>query len=315
MLTSDEIAARARRAVDAAAAAGRDLGLDVHEPRVLYDVFSVVVHLSPAPVVARVPVVLPRTVRADPAAQAAQQRAELAATAWLARHGHPVVAPTPHVPPGPVPRDGWSITFWTFVEQVEGSAYEDVSRARLAARLHAALREYPGELGWLVPLDDSIPDALAVLEDRPDLLAPDDLDRARREWALIGPLATSPEAFAAAFPDATVQPIHGDAPIYNVIPTPDGELSSDFEHVTIGPVEWDLTFATPDQLAAYDEAATGLGLRPHDPGLLVVMAAARMLQLVACLPMVPELPVLADWLRPGIEAWREQPLAGGLAVP
>ena len=272
MLTPEEIADRARRAVAAAAAAGRDLGLDVTAPRVLYDAFSVVVHLAPAPVVARVPTVLSRTIAADPKAQATQQRRELAVAGWLAAQGHPVVPPSPLVPPEPVRRDA-----------------------------------------WFVPLDESIPDALEVLRDRPDLLAPADLDRARREWELIGPLTSSPEAFAATFPEATVQPIHGDAPLYNVIPTPDGELSADFEHVTIGPVEWDLTFASPEQLAAYDEAASGLGLRPHDPRLLDVMAAARMMQLVACLPIVPELPVLAEGLRPAIDHWRTQPLAGGLA--
>ena len=313
MLTPEEIADRARRAVAAAAAAGRDLGLDVTAPRVLYDAFSVVVHLAPAPVVARVPTVLSRTIAADPKAQATQQRRELAVAGQLAAQGHPVVPPSPLVPPEPVRRDGYSITLWTFVEQIEGSAHEDLSRAHLAARLHAALRAYPGELGWFVPLDESIPDALEVLRDRPDLLAPADLDRARRAWELIGPLTSSPEAFAATFPEATVQPIHGDAPLYNVIPTPDGEFSAYFEHVTIGPVEWDLTFASPEQLAAYDEAASGLGLRPHDPRLLDVMAAARMMQLVACLPMIPELPVLAEGLRPAIDHWRTQPLAGGLA--
>ncbi|MGH3889467.1 MAG: aminoglycoside phosphotransferase family protein, partial [Pseudonocardiaceae bacterium] len=65
MLTSDELAARTDRAA-AAAATGRDLGLTVTDPRVLYDLFSVIVHLSPAPVVVRVPTVLPRTVAADP---------------------------------------------------------------------------------------------------------------------------------------------------------------------------------------------------------------------------------------------------------
>ncbi|MFG3719500.1 hypothetical protein ACGF8D_17025 [Streptomyces massasporeus] len=34
-------------------------GLDVGDARVLYDVFSVVVHLAPSPVVVRVPTVLP----------------------------------------------------------------------------------------------------------------------------------------------------------------------------------------------------------------------------------------------------------------
>ena len=58
MLTVDDLAARTDRAVAAAAASGRDVGLTVAEPRVLYDVFSVVVHLAPAPVVVRVPTVL-----------------------------------------------------------------------------------------------------------------------------------------------------------------------------------------------------------------------------------------------------------------
>ena len=107
MFTSDELAARTDRAVAAAAGAGRELGLTVTDPRVLYDVFSVVVHLSPAPVVVRVPTVLPRTVAADPEAQAAQQRSELAVAGWLADRGHPVVAPSPLVAREPVRRDGF----------------------------------------------------------------------------------------------------------------------------------------------------------------------------------------------------------------
>jgi len=312
VLTDAEITDRTG-AVAAAVTAGRELGLKVDQPRVLYDAFSVVVHLAPAPVVARVPTVLPRTVRADPAAQAAQQRRELAVTRWLAAQGHPVVAPSPLVPVAPVQRAGWSITLWTYVEQVDGAAGEDLGCARLAARLHATLRRYDGELDWLMPLNASIPDALEQLAHRPDLLDAEDLDRARREWALLAPLAGDPDAFAVAFPSATVQPIHGDAPLYNVISTRAGQLSSDFEHVSLGPVEWDLTFAGAEQLAAYDEAATGLGLRPHDPCLLAVMVAARTMQLVACLPLVPELPMLAEGLRPVIENWHSLPLAGGLA--
>ena len=71
MPTPLDLAARTERAVAAAAAAGRDLGITVADPRVLYDVFSVVVHLAPAPVVVRVPTVLPRTLAADPGAQLA----------------------------------------------------------------------------------------------------------------------------------------------------------------------------------------------------------------------------------------------------
>ncbi|MGH3754053.1 MAG: hypothetical protein ACRDRP_15430 [Pseudonocardiaceae bacterium] len=51
--------------------------------------FSVVVHLSPAPVVVRVPTVAPRPVAADPDAQAAQQRRELDVAGRLADRGRP----------------------------------------------------------------------------------------------------------------------------------------------------------------------------------------------------------------------------------
>ncbi|MGQ0716027.1 MAG: phosphotransferase family protein [Pseudonocardiales bacterium] len=247
MLTSDELAARTDRAVAAAAGAGRDLGLTVTDPRVLYDVFSVVVHLLPAPVVVRVPAVLPRTVAADPDAQSAQQRCELAVAGWLADRGHPVVAPSPLVAREPVRRDGFSMTFWQFVEQV--------------------------------------PDA----------------DPCSRT------------AFEAAFPGADVQPIHGDAPYYNIIVTPEGKLCSDFEYVTLGPVERDLALADPQVQAAYDAAAVRLGLRPLDERLLRIMESAGMLQVVACLALVPQLPMLAEALRPLLELWRTTPLSGDLS--
>lgn len=306
-----EISDRARRAAGTAAAAGRALGLDVGEPRVLYDVFSVVVHLAPAPVVVRAPTVLPPTIRADPQGQAAQQRAEVAVARWLAERGHPVVAPSPLVAEQPVRRDGLSMTFWTFVEQVAGSTMEDASRGSLTARLHAALSGYDGELAWMPPLDDYVPAGIEELT--PALAGPGVVERARREWDALEPLATSPDAFARAFPRARVQPIHGDSPLYNVIPTAEGDLTSDFEHVGLGPVEWDLTFATDGQLAAYDAAAAEVGLPPHDPRLLAVLASARMLQLVACLPLAPEIPGMLDALRPAVEHWLTEPVAGGLA--
>lgn len=312
MLTADDLAARTARAVAAAAAAGRDLGLTVAEPRVLYDVFSVIVHLEPAPVVVRVPTVLPRTIAADPDAQIAQQRRELDVAGWLAGRGHPVVPPSPLVAREPIWRDGFSMTFWQFVEQVPDADPDVTRRYEITAQLHAALREYPGELPFLVPLDASIPDGLAQLEHRPDLLAAADLDRARREWAVLEPLACSQATFEATFPGAGVQPIHGDAPFYNIIVTPEGELCSDFEHACLGPVEWDLAFAGPEAQGAYEATATQLGLRPLDERLLRVMEAARNLQVVACLALAPQLPMLVEGLRPALQQWRTTPLAGGL---
>ncbi|WP_340685732.1 hypothetical protein LCL61_04895 [Amycolatopsis coloradensis] len=91
MISDEQRAARTARAVAAAVSAGRDLGLAFDEPEVLYDVFSVIVRLSPLPVVVRVPTVLPRTTSLR--TQLIDQRRELAVTGWLARRGHPVVPP------------------------------------------------------------------------------------------------------------------------------------------------------------------------------------------------------------------------------
>jgi hypothetical protein len=307
MLTAEEIAERTERAVLAAVAAGRELGLTALEPRVLYDVFSVIVHLAPAPVAVRVPVVLPRTLAQAPDAQAAQQRIELAVTGWLADSGHPVVPPSPLVPREPLRAGGFSMTCWQLVQQVPDADPSAARRAELTAQLHAALRGYPGELAFLFPLDESIPDGLAELEGQPDLLDATDIERARREWAVLEPLARSPAAFEEAFPDAALQPVHGDAPYYNIIVTPAGELCSDFEHVTLGPVEWDLVGIGPEGQTAYNTAAIQLGLRPLEERLLRVMGSARMLQVVACLALAPQLPILAESLRPVIEHWRQTP--------
>ena len=224
--------ARQESAVAAAVAAARTLGLVVEEPRVLYDVFSVVVHLAPSPVVARVPTVLGRTVLADRSAQLRQMRLELQATAWLAGTGFPCVRPA-H--PEPLQAGGHALTLWELVEQLPDPVTEAESGA-VVARLHAALATCPVDLDWLVPLDPSVPDGIVQLADtRPGYVTADDVERALAEWAVLEPWATDPTVHAAVFPDVPVQPVHGDAPFYNVIVTADGVLSSDFEHVGLGP--------------------------------------------------------------------------------
>lgn len=308
VLTPDQIAERTARAVSAATAAGRDLGLAVSDPRVLYDVFSVIVHLAPAPVVVRVPTVLPASFAATPDQQTAQQRSEIAVAGWLADRGHPVVAPSPLAPREPVRRNGFSMTFWQYVEEVPDAAADISRRCATTAELHAALREYPGaDLGFWTPFNTYIPDGLAVLEQRPDLLGLADLERAQREWATIGPVLSSPQALVSTFPNAAIQTIHGDAPFHNMIATPAGEMWSDFELVTTGPVESDIAMAGPDGVAAYDEAAVRLGLRPLDEGLLRLTESAGQLAVVACLAMAPELPMLLDGVQPMVDRWRAAP--------
>ncbi len=307
-MSPDEIAARTARAVTAATAAGTELGLRVDEPRVLYDVFSVIVHLAPTPVVVRVPTVLPPLYSQAPGTQTAQQRSELAVTGWLADQGHPVVPPSPLVPREPVRRDGFSMTFWQFVEQVPDAEPNMSRRIEQTARLHAALRDFDaGELGFWAPFGTYIPEGLAELEKMPDLFSAADLERAQQEWAALAPVLASRAAFGSAFPGVDVQPIHGDAPYYNMIATPDGELWSDFELVTLGAVESDLAMVGPEAIATYDAAALALGLRPVDQRVLGVTEAAGRLATVAALAMAPALPMLVEALKPTIDSWRATP--------
>ena len=307
VLTADELKARTARAVSAATAAGRDLGLSVSQPRVLYDVFSVIVHLAPAPVVVRVPTVLPPSYSSAPEIQAAQQRSELAVTGWLADRGHPVVPPSPLVPREPVQRDGFSMTFWQLIDEVPDTDQEMARRIEQTASLHAALREYDGDLGFWAPFGTYIPDGLAALQGMPELLPAPDLQRAQQEWAVIAPVLTSRENFEQTFPGVDVQPIHGDAPYYNMISTPDGDLWSDFELVTLGAIESDLAMVGPEGVAAYNAAAADAGLRAVDERVLRVTEAAGRLAVVAVLAMVPQLPMLADGLTPALDEWRATP--------
>ncbi|MFI9586915.1 phosphotransferase family protein [Streptomyces sp. NPDC052236] len=311
-MTPDQLAARTSRAFEAAVAAGRDLGLTVTGATVLHDVFSVVVHLAPSPVVVRVPTVLPSYTDLD--TQAARQQVELDVVSWLAEQGNPVIPPSPLVPKEPVRRDGFSMTFWQFVEQDKSVEPDFVHNSRLIVDLHAALREYPGDLPFLSAAEPKFTtEGLAALEARPDLIEPADLDRARREWEVLEPVVGSRAGFEAVFPGIDFQPIHGDAPAVNIVATAAGELYADFELVTLGPVEWDVAAMGPDCEAAYNSAAQRRGLRQLDERVLRVVNAVGMSRTVACLALAPQLPMLAEALKPSVEQWRTTPFAGGLS--
>ncbi|MFG2227391.1 phosphotransferase family protein [Streptomyces sp. NPDC048644] len=310
-MTPDQLAARASRARDAATAAGRALGLTVTDPTVLHDAFSVVVHLAPSPVVVRVPTVLPPY--AGPGIQAARQRLELDVVQWLADQGTPVIPPSPLVPREPVQRDGFSMTFWQFTEQDTGTEPDYVHHSGLVADLHAALRDYPGDLPFLSAAEPQFTtEGLAALASRPDLIDPAALDRARREWEILEPVVRSRAAFEAAFPGIGLQPLHGDAPAVNIVTGPHGALYSDFELATLGPVEWDLAYLGPECEAAYNAAARRRGLRQLDDRVLRFVNAVGNCRVIACLTLAPELPLLVEALKPSVEQWRATPFDAGL---
>ncbi|MFC9893533.1 aminoglycoside phosphotransferase family protein [Nocardia sp. NPDC127579] len=307
--TPADLARRTGAAVDAAVGSARDLGLTVTDAAVLHDLFSVVVHLAPAPVVARVPTVLPHTESLD--ALARRQRAELDVTRWLADRGTPVLEPSPLVAPEPVSRDGFSITFWQYVAEDRDREPDYLANSESVADLHAALRGYPGTLDFLSAADpDFVAASLVALERRSDLLAAADLTRAQREWKRLEPLVRSRAAFEEAFPGVDLQPIHGDSPTANIFSGVDGDRYSDFELITLGPVEWDLAALGPEHAEVYNRGAQRNRLRPLHDDVLRFVDAVGMLRVVATLTLAPQLPDLVGYLMPAVELWRDTPFAG-----
>lgn len=311
-ITGEEMHARMVRAAEAAKAAGQALGLEVGDPIVLHNAFSVVVHLPPSPVVARVPMVLPPGMDGD-ALRERQQR-ELEFAGWLAGTGFPVVRPSSLVPAVPHGHDGHSMTFWELAEASEDHIPYGSVEAFRVVDLHERLREYPrtSELPFLGPVNRAVPALLEALQAAPELIAPADLERALAEWKILEPCFASREAFTDRFPDVTIQAVHGDAPSYNVIRTAGGVLFADFEDVCQAPLEWDLALGTRDDLLGYQAEAARRGLPSFDVNVLKVMNAGRLLQMVGSLALVPQLPLLAAGLKPSIDAWRRMPFAGGI---
>jgi hypothetical protein len=234
---------RSREAVSAAVAVAREHGVRVDEPAVLADLFSVMVHLHPAPVVARVSTWTSRL--HDPITDWLAR--EIDVTGYLAGQGAPVVAPSAELPAGPHTRDGFAISFWTYLEADPDGAVTMADCSAMLVDLHAALRTYPGELPVLGPPVNDLPIGLRALDDAADLFSPDARARIRAAADELAPFL--------AEPTGELQPLHGDVHHGNLVPTRDGPVWIDFEDVCLGPVEWDFAlmamFGAGAELAAH----------------------------------------------------------------
>jgi hypothetical protein len=218
---------RSRRAMAGAVALAREHGLRVEEPTVLGDLFSMMVHLRPASVVARVATFMPKL--RDPIAPWLER--EIAVTSFLSGQGAPVVAPSQELPPGPHERDGFAISFWNYVRPDPDRTPTADDCSAMLGDLHAALRPYPGGLPMFVA--DDIARGLETLDRTCGVLSQEDAGLLR---ASAERLRTFWEA-----PGGEVRPLHGDAHPGNLIAARDGGLVwIDFEDVSLGPVEWDL---------------------------------------------------------------------------
>ncbi len=258
-----------REAIEAAAGVARGLGLRVRDPVVLRDLTNVLVHLAPAPVVARVPVTFARL------RGRAWLTKELELVASLHDAGLPVAGPVQDVPAGPHERGGFFVTLWAYVEN-DGDAQLDGAGAGLALRrIHEALEGAdPDGLDHYARLDE-----LAALVRTLDL-DPRELDLLDRG------LSAAAEAIAAI--DAPLQPVHGDAHLANVLRTPSGPIWSDFENACLGPRELDIAALTiraahggleAARLEPPDEALTSYG--DYDAGLVQQLIPVHALFLAA----------------------------------
>jgi hypothetical protein len=190
---------------------------------VLKDGSNVIVHLHPAPVVARIAA---RTALVRPSVPTHFAR-DLSVSAFLASRGVPVVTPSAELPAGPHEHDGFVLSFSTYVPHDPDVELSRADVLKMLPDLHAELRLYEGDLPARGPMDD-VENTLAHL----DGLGVPGLDPFRERHAEL--LAS----WEAHYND--VQPLHGDSHYGNVLMTPSGPVWNDFEDTWRGPVAWDL---------------------------------------------------------------------------
>jgi hypothetical protein len=233
--------------VAAAAAVARAHGLAAGDPVVLHDGVNVVVHLHPAPVVARVATLTPLL---RPAIDRPFGR-EVALAAALAAAGAPVVPPSDLLPPGPHRQDGLTLSFWRQVEVLPAAPTPAVAAAALV-ELQAALADVaPGWDGDV--LDTPLDDLAAFTRRGRELGAPARLVTVVGELVeRLRPQLTGPAGH-----------LHGDAHPGNLLATPAGWRWTDLEDSCRGPRGWDLAcLRTTSRL----DGRAALDALPEPPG-------------------------------------------------
>jgi Ser/Thr protein kinase RdoA (MazF antagonist) len=250
------------------------------------------VHLAPAPVVARVAGITAVVRPGD-----AWFAREVAVAKHLAAAGAPAVAPSGELDPGPHHRDGLVLSFW----ELTPGRWEDVdpkAAGRALRECHAALADYPGELPSLGALAEA--ESLVERLRAEGALAPDD-------DALLSAVHDRVVPAVAALPR---RPLHGDSHLGNVLPGRDGARWCDWEDTFCGPLEWDLgCLLARAELAGEGAEPARAALAAHrarvEPEALDLMVRARVFQLapwhIIYARVAPERGAppdsLLDWLR------------------
>jgi hypothetical protein len=217
-----------QRAVAAAGAVATAYGLADDAATVIHSGSNVLVHLRPAPVIARV---MTGTVVLHDHPQRWLER-EISVLEFLAPTGL-AIAPSSLIAPGPHHQDGLWMTFSEWIPDIEPVAHpDDAPRLGRALRdLHDTLRPFDGDLGDLSDLCDDI-------ERLHGRLQPADAGQAAVVASLHARLdALRTGVFASGLP---TQALHGDVSLSNLLRTPHGLIWNDFEDTFRGPLHWDV---------------------------------------------------------------------------
>jgi phosphotransferase family enzyme len=210
----------------AAQAVARDHGVACDEAVRIAGGSNVLVHLKPAPVVARV--MTGTAVLHDDVEQWLAR--EVAVGVFLAERTEVAVPPSDLLPPGPHERDGMWMTMWTFVDHDAQAPPPDPRELGESLRaLHAALADYAGDLPPLSGIRDWLAGLLAELRPSPELTQVD------IDW--LGSELDALTVFDSSLP---AQALHGDVSLGNLLRTDHGLLWNDLEDVCRGPVAWDV---------------------------------------------------------------------------
>jgi hypothetical protein len=213
----------------AAQAVAREHGVACDEAVRIGAGSNVLVHLKPAPVVARV--MTGTAVLHDDTERWLAR--EVAVAAFVAERTDLVVPPSDILPPGPHVQDGLWMTLWKFVpHDAQAPPPKPRELGRSLRGLHAALADFPGDLAPLSEVRDWLERLLAELRPSPPLTQRD------IDWLRFELDALTPAVFESSL---SAQALHGDASMSNLLRTDSGLVWNDLEDVCAGPVAWDIS--------------------------------------------------------------------------
>jgi hypothetical protein len=242
-------------AIRAAQSVARGYGVSSGDPRILKDTNHTIVHLWPAPIVAKV------STRKLFLHRSSSLEREVRIASLLASAGAPVVSPVTSFPAGPHRVEGVDLTLWNYCEPE--------TRTIQAAEFGTTLRAVHDAMDRLADQLPQLPSFKLQLEEADELLArPASLPQLAAEDRLFlrDLYRTIMETLGS--PALENRALHGDCHPQQTIATAAGLLWLDFESACLGPREWDLAGMDRQAIKSYGSM---------DGALLAVLKTARAL--------------------------------------